>query len=140
MPVAIGRQQQAYAESRHDEGQRCGVEFLDGGDKADQQESACQQQLLSFQSCKVGEQRATGHGDRKDGGRYSNAVPVEQPVGQRSQRENNRCFDGKGAILNGAGIGCRRGEIGHYCATCPEGKIANQRRCGALAQPPPVVS
>ena len=140
MPIAIGRQQQAYAESQHHEGQRRDVEFLDGGDKGDQQESACRQHLLSVQSCEVGEQRAAGYGDRKDGGRYSNAVPVEQPVGQCCQRENNGCFDGKGAFLNGAGIGCRRGEIGHYCATCLEGKIANQRRCGALAQPPPVVS
>ena len=133
MPIAIGRQQQAYAESQHHEGQRRDVEFLDGGDKGDQQESACRQHLLSVQSCKVGEQRAAGYGDRKDGGRYSDAVSVEQPVGQRSQRENNCCFDGKGAFLNGAGIGCRRSEIGHYCATCLKGKIANQLRGGRLA-------
>ena len=140
MPIAIGRQQQAHAESQHHEGQRRDVEFLDGGDKGDQQESAGQQHLLSVQSCEVGEQRAAGHGDRKNGGRYSNAVSVEQPVGQRCQRENNGCFEEKGTFPNGAGIGCRRGEIGHYCAICLEGEIANQRRCRALAQPPPVVS
>ena len=110
------------------------------GRKRDQQEERGRQHLLSVQSCEVGEQRAAGHGDCKDGGRYSDPVPVEQPVGQRSQRENNGCFDGKGAVENGAGIGCRRGEIGHYCATCLERKIANQRCCGPLAQPPPVVS
>ena len=139
MPIAVGRQQQAYAERQHHEGQGCGVEFLDGGDKRDQQENAGRQHLPSVQSCEVGEQRAAGHGDRKEGGRYPDAVPVEQPVGQRSQRENNGRFDGKGTLANGAGIGCRRGEIGHHCATCLEWKIANQRRCGALAQPPPVV-
>ena len=109
------------------------------GTRATSRRSAGRQHLLSVQSCEVGEQRAAGYGDRKDGGRYSDAVSVEQPVGQCSQRENNGRFDGKGAFLNGAGIGCRRGEIGHYCATCLERKIANQRRCGPLAQPPPVV-
>ncbi len=137
MPIAIGRQQQANAQRQHHEGQRRGVELLDSGDKGDQQESACRQHLLSVRSREVGEQRAAGHGDRKDGGRYSDDVSVEQPVGQRSQ--NNCCFDEKGGFLNGAGIGRRRDEISHYCATCLERKIANQRRCGALAQPPPVV-
>ena len=98
MPIAIGRQQQAYAERQHHEGQRRDVEFLDGGDKGDQQEDAGQQHLLAVQSCEVGEQRAAGYGDRKDGGRYSDAVSVEQPVGQCSQRENNSRFDGKGAF------------------------------------------
>jgi hypothetical protein len=42
-------------------------------------------------------------------------------------------LDGKGTVVNGTGIGCRRGEIGHHCATRLERKIANQRRCGPLA-------
>ena len=83
MPIAIGRQQQAYAERQHHEGQRRDVEFLDGGTRATSEgEMPAEQHLLSVQSCEVGEQRAAGDGDRKDGGRYSDAVSVEQPVGQ----------------------------------------------------------
>ena len=76
----------------------------------------------------------------KDDGRYSDLLVVEQPVGQRRQDNSNRRFYGKDVFLNGAGSGCRRGEIGHYCATCLEGKIASQRRRGTLAEPPTVVS
>nr|WP_236843338.1 hypothetical protein [Bradyrhizobium icense] len=133
MSIAIGCQQEAQAESQHHEGQGRDVEFLDSGDKGDQQESASLERLLSVQSGEVGEQRAAGYGDRKDGGRYSNAVSIEQPVGQRSKCKNDCCFGGKGAFLSGAEIRRRRGEIDHYCVTCLDWKIANHCRRGALA-------
>ena len=42
----IGRQLEAYSERQDDEEQRSDVEFLDGRQKAEQQEDACQQRLL----------------------------------------------------------------------------------------------
>ena len=79
----IGGQQQANAERQDHEAERHGVEFLNGGDESGQQEDACHRRLLPAQRCKIGEQRAAGHGDCKNDGRYSNSVSVEQPVGQR---------------------------------------------------------
>ena len=80
------------------------------------------------QPCEIGEQRTAGQRDRKDDSGYSDPLAVEQPVRQRCQSESNRWLDRKGVVLNGAGIGCRRGEISHLCAACLEGKWPNQCR------------
>ena len=53
----------------------------------------------------------------KDHGGNSDALAVEQPVGQCGKRESHRRFDRQGAFLGGACIGCRRGEVSHVCAT-----------------------
>ena len=48
MPLMIGCQQQADAERQDHEDQRHGIEFLDGGERAGQQEDACQRRFCLF--------------------------------------------------------------------------------------------
>ena len=140
-PLMIGRQQQTNAERQNHEGERHDVEFLNGGDKGGQQEDACHRRLLPAQRCKIDEQRAAGHGNCKN----------RRPIFQfRVRRTTSRpvpltpraiaVLTGKDAFASEAGVRRRRGEIGHYCATCLEGKIASQHCRGTLAEPPTVVS